>query len=111
MLKFEDPLKAWNSEDFSPSLKSGLEALAPSSLPLHLGVSQAGMVDDAPITVTVLGHEDGGDSIQARIGIFFTEIVINCGCGDDPMPINSYCEFLISIDKATAEATMTVIPD
>lgn len=111
MLKLDAALQAWNTAAFAPTLKAELEGLAPASLPLHLGVSQAGMVDDKPITATVLGSRDVGEAIEVKVGVFFTEIVINCGCGDDPMPINAYCELLICIDKVTAEATITVVTD
>lgn len=111
MLILHKSLPAWDTKAFSPTLKAELEAFEPSSLPLHLGVSQAGMVDDKAITVTVLNSRDAGGIIEAKVGVFFTEIVINCGCGDDPMPINAYCELLISIDKVTAEATITVVPN
>jgi hypothetical protein len=111
MLILDEALRAWNTAAFAPTLKAELEALAPASLPLHLGVSQAGFVDDKAITATVLNSRDGEGAIETKVGVFFTEIVINCGCGDDPMPINAYCELLISIDKVTAEATITVVTD
>lgn len=111
MLKLNAALQAWNSPAFGPTLKALLEALAPSSLPLHLGVTQGGMVDDKPITATYLNCRDAGDTIEARLGVFFTEIVINCGCGDEPMPINAYCELLIRIDKRNAGATLSVAND
>jgi hypothetical protein len=111
MLTLHEALQAWNTTAFAQTLKAELEALEPASLPLHLGVSQAGMVDDKAITATVLSSRDGDGAVEARAGVFFTEIVINCGCGDDPMPINAYCELLISIDKVTAEATITVVTD
>jgi hypothetical protein len=111
MLKLNAALQAWNTTAFAPTLKAGLEVLAPASLPLHEGVSQAGMVDDKPITATVLSSREREGAVETKVGVFFTEIVINCGCGDDPMPINAYCELLISIDKVTAEATITVVTD
>lgn len=111
MLILTAALQAWNTTSFAATLKAELEALAASDLPLHQGVSQAGMVDAAPITVTVFSSEETEQSLATRVGVFFTEIVINCGCGDDPMPINAYCELLIGIDKLTAEATVTVVTD
>ena len=111
MLKLNAALQAWNTTAFEPTLKACLEALAPTSLPLHLGVSQAGFVDDKALTATILNSRDRDGAIETKVGVFFTEIVINCGCGDDPMPINAYCELLISIDKLSAEATITVVTD
>lgn len=111
MLILPGAVKAWHTDDFPAVLKAELEALAPASLPLHKGVSQAGMVGEAPMTVIVLNYVDEEKIITGKLGVFFTEVVINCGCGDDPMQINAYCELLIGIDKATAAATINVVTD
>jgi hypothetical protein len=103
-------LRAWPSDAFSRTLKAEIEQLPPGSLPLEAGVCQGGFVDDSRITVTVLGAADDDVAIQVRVGIFFTEIVVNCGCGDDPMEQNAYCALRVAIDKATARAEFTVLP-
>lgn len=102
-------MRDWKSDAFSRTLKQELENLHPGVLPLDQVTSQGGYVDDNDIVVTVLGVAEEDAAIVARVGIFFTEIVINCGCGDDPMPINAYCEMRIAIDKADATATASVI--
>ena len=104
-----DSLQAWGSDAFFSTLKNELERLVPGTLPLEKGVAQGGYVDDGQITATVLHADDNAQAIQARAGIFFTEIVINCGCGDDPMETNAYCELHIRIDKTTARADFEVI--
>ncbi|WP_126452501.1 glucosamine--fructose-6-phosphate aminotransferase [Sulfuriflexus mobilis] len=112
MLTFTDPPQDWDTAALAPTLKRWLEALAPGSLPLHKGVSQAGLVDDQAITAMVLNcRDDSEGAVEAKVGVFFTEVVINCGCGDEPMPVNAYCELLISIDKVSAEATIVVVTD
>jgi hypothetical protein len=110
MPKLINSLNNWNSDSFSLTLKSEIENLKTGTLPLDKGVSQGGFVDDDNIAVTVLNASDDEHFIQARVGIFFTEIVICCGCGDEPMAQNAYCEMRIGIDKATAEAVFTVMP-
>lgn len=79
-------------------------------LPLNSCVSKGGLVDDSNLGIMVLGAGEGKQVLKISVGIFFTEIVINCGCGDDPMEEHAYCEMEIEIDKATAEARFSVRP-
>ena len=109
MPKLANSLHDWNTDVFSRTLKHELEHLPSGSLPLERGVSQGGMIDDSNIAATVLSFNENETIIQAKAGIFFTEIMINCGCGDDPMPTNAYCEIQISIDKATAETQFDIL--
>lgn len=111
MPKLTNSLQDWNSGSFSTTLKNEVENLEVGTLPLEKGTSQGGFVDDSNIAVTVLRTIDDEKNILANVGIFFTEIVINCGCGDDPMPINAYCEMQIRINKNTAEADINVMKD
>ena len=111
MSKFLSSLNAWSSASFFETLKKELEQLPPGSMPLEKEVTQGGYVDDNHITATVLHADADEQSIHARAGIFFTEIVINCGCGDDPMETNAYCEMRIHIDKTTGQAEFEVMQD
>ena len=109
MIKLLSSLRAWQSTAFPQALKTELEQLAPGSLPLDKAVNQGGYVDDSHITATVLSAEENAQAVHARAGIFFTEIVINCGCGDDPMETNAYCEMRIRIDKTTGQADFELV--
>ena len=109
MPELVNSLRDWNTDAFSRTLKHELEHLPSGSLPLERGVSQGGMVDDSNLAATVLSFNENAAVIQAKAGIFFTEIMINCGCGDDPMPTNAYCEIQISIDKATAGTRFDIL--
>jgi hypothetical protein len=111
MPKFVNSLRDWNTDVFPRTLKHELEHLPAGMLPLDKGVAQGGMVDDNKITATVLSFNENTAAIQAKVGIFFTEIIINCGCGDDPMPTNAYCEIQILIDKQTAETDFSLLQD
>lgn len=111
MPKLLNSLRDWKSDSFAQTLKIEIENLRAGALPLEKGVSQGGLVDDSNIAVTVLGVTDDGDKIQANVGIFFVEVVGCCGCGDEPMANNAYCEMQIKIDKETAEAEMLVLPN
>ena len=109
MPAFTQSLRSWQSGGFSRSLKLEIECLPPGILPLDRGTSQGGRVDDSELSATILGCSDQEDFIQARVGIFFNEVVGGCSCGDDPFVANAYCELWVAIDKYSAEATFTVI--
>ena len=104
MPELYNSLQAWRSNNFVQALKEELEHLPPGTLPLDKGVTQGGLVDDSNITATILNYTDNETSIEANVGIFFTEIVINCGCGDDPFETNAYCEIHIVINKTTRQS-------
>ena len=106
-----DSLRNWPSTDFKQILKDEIERLPAGTLPLNKGTTLGGYVDDDHITASVLNTSEDDLIIHARVSIFFTEIMICCGCGDDPMPQNAYCEMQVTIDKSTAEATFNVDSD
>jgi len=111
MTTLANSLHDWNTDVFSRTLKNELEHLPAGTLPLDKGVAQGGMVDDNNLTASVLSFNENETAIQAKAGIFFTEIIINCGCGDDPMPTNAYCELQITINKTTAETEFRLFQD
>lgn len=111
MPKFTAPLNNWNTDLFNQSLKNELQNLKPGALPLHLGTTQGGMVDDSNISASIINSSDDDNFIQAKVGVFFNEIIGGCNCDDDPASENTYCEIRVSIEKQTAETTFTVITD
>ena len=111
MPKFTGALRDWTSERFAATLKRELLALDPADLPLHGVTTQGGIVDDTGIDATILGATDDDLAIRVTVGVLFTEIVGGCSCADEPAPTNTYCEMRITIDKATAEAQLSVIGD
>ncbi len=101
----------WRKTSFTHTLKRELERLGPGGLPLQQGSSRGGPVDDRDIEVSVIRVADNADAIHARVGIFFSEIIAGCSCGDEPMAQNAYCELRVAIDKATAEVAFEVVPE
>lgn len=91
------------------TLKHELENLPAGTLPLDQGTSHGGYVDDSDISVNVINAQQLENSIQAKVGVFFTEIIAGCSCGDDPVAENAYCELLVSIDKTTSSAEFVLI--
>lgn len=101
-------LAATGGRELKPALLAELAALPAGQLPLVQALRSGGYVDTSAMDLTVLGVDESSAVRAIRTGIFFTEIVINCGCGDDPMPIPGYCELLIEIDRRSAAARFTV---
>jgi len=106
-----ESMRAWGGAGFDGMLKQEIAALPAGTLPLNQGTSQGGYVEDTNIEITVLNTTADARSVQARVGVFFTEVVPSCSCGDEPLEANAYCEVQIRIDKATAEATFAVVPE
>ncbi len=95
-------LAAWGDEAFPTVLKRELASLPSGTLPLDRGAVHGGMVDDSAIAVTLLQATADADGIRLRIGVFFTELVGGCSCGDDPVAENAYCELELQIDPRSA---------
>ena len=102
-------LQKWPHESWKFALKREIESLPSDSLPLEAAVTRCGIVDDDNISVTVINTSQNSTSITATVGVFFTEIVAGCVCGEDPTAENAYCELLVRIDKITAAADITLI--
>ncbi len=86
-------------------------ALGPGALPLQKGAAYGGVVDDSNLAVSILRSSDAGSAIVVRVGVFFTEVIAGCNCDEEPQSIPAYCELRVDIDKLSAEAEMTLVPD
>jgi len=104
MVVLSNSLHAWRSEAFAKTLKAELEGLGRDKLPLDKAVSQGGLVDDSDVSVVVLKSREECRRICTHVGVFFSEIVGGCSCGDDLLVQNAYCELNIYIDTVTANA-------
>lgn len=96
--------------DFAAALRTELAEQA-QELPLQQGASEGGYCDATELQVTLLHNEQDEHYLYTRIGVFFTEIVANCSCGDEPMHKPAYCEMLLHIDRTTGETTARVMAD
>jgi len=111
MPKLPETVQPCNSSCFEKVLKRELENLPSGILPLEKGTNRGGFVDDSDISASVISVKQDENEVRALVGIFFTEIIVGCSCGDDPMAENAYCEILISIDKTTSEAEFEVLQE
>lgn len=109
MPRFPESRDAWGTEAFAQTLCREIARLGPAGLPLAELSPRGGYADFSAVTATVLGAMEAGDSIGVRLGLFYTETVGNCGCGDEPMVENGYRELRLTIRRATAEADFEAI--
>jgi hypothetical protein len=103
-------LAAWGTAGFQAALKHELESHA-TALPLQQGVAMGGVANASNLAVSVFSAHEDDAAIRAEVGVFFTEVVAGCNCGDDPMDLHGYCVMRISIDKGSAHATVFVMSD
>lgn len=112
MIKLVESLNAWATPHFNETLKRELEALSVESLPLQQSLRVGSYALDDTFSVMVISTRDGGDVINAKVGIFFNSIIAGCSCADDPTPVeavNEFCELSLRLDKRSGEAEVTTV--
>lgn len=108
MLYLPQSLHAWGLPDFTATLTNELTALA-GQLPVDRCATPGSHVESGSLSLTVLAHaEEQPATIRVSVGVFFTEIVASCGCGDEPFAHPGYGELNLHIDRATGAATASV---
>lgn len=107
-------LKAWNTENFIAHFKQEVSLLDPHLLPLQQGLSLSSYVSNDKVTAVINRTKENSSHINIYTSIFYTGIIAGCSCSDDPTPQdtqNEYCELCFSINKLTAETTVTLLAD
>jgi hypothetical protein len=103
-------LRTWNQAEFADVLKADLLGLGAGVLPLQEAAA-GGCIDESDVEITVLGSRDSATEIHVNVGVFFTEIIAGCSCGDEPSTSTAYCELRIRIDKENGQARFEVMHD
>ena len=107
-------LQAWDTPAFADILAREVAQLGVDALPLQQGLSQGSVALDDDLTAIVTNVSDGPGYITATISICYSGMIAGCNCADDPTPDNrtsEYCVIRLAIDKATAETTITLLPE
>jgi len=111
MTRLVKSLQAWNTRAFAGALKAEILDQGAGTLPLQECTSLGGRIDGDALDITVLGMSENAAEIAVRLGVFLTEIMGGCSCGDDPVESNTWCVLRVRIDKATAAACFQVISE
>ena len=110
MLRLPASLQAWGSPDFKDVLKREIEQLDAGELPLQQALSFSSHALGEGFSVMILGVGDTPTHIHATAGVFFSGVIAGCNCADDPTPVepqHEYCELRLTIDRGTADTTVT----
>lgn len=114
MLQLSRALAVWGTPAFRDVLKAEVEQLDAKQLPLQQGLSQSSYASDDNIKVVVISVSEEPAVIRTKIGIFYTGIISGCSCADDPTPVDAcpeYCEVQIEINRQSAEAVISLLPE
>lgn len=114
MIRLGRACDAWGTAAFAQVLKEEIERLGPACLPLQQGLRTGSQALDRDIRAMILSVAETDACIRVRAGLFYLSVIAGCSCADDPTPIdecNEYCEVQLEIDKATAETTITLLPE
>jgi hypothetical protein len=112
MIKLEKALKAWGTPAFEDTVKEEIAKTDTAQLPLQKGLAHSSYVSDGDISVVVLDVRDTGEVVRLKTGIMYAGIDAGSCCADDPTPVSEqteYCEVQFDIDKATGDATATLL--
>ena len=114
MIRMTKALSAWGSPAFSEQLSGELERLPHAALPLQQGLAHSSQVSSEPFKVMLIDAQDETEAIVVKLGVFYSGITAGCSCADDPTavePQTEFCHLLLRIDKATGEASVSLLPD
>lgn len=112
MIQLSSALKAWGTPAFSEELKRSIEQLDVDSLPLQQCLTRSDFTTGANRRVEVLNVSDDAGVIRAKTGIFYSGVIANTHCEDDPArneEVGEYCEMEFDIDKRTADTRVKIL--
>ena len=112
MFRLALSLLAWDTETFNVVFIKEVSALGLNDLPLQEGLSHSSYAICDSLAATVLNKKCDDNKLFIKAGLFYTGVIAGCNCADDPTPVdenNEYCEVLFSIDRQTAETTVSLL--
>jgi hypothetical protein len=105
---------AWRTPAFGSVLEREIEALGGARLPLQQGLVSTSYALDGEVEVMLITAAEAAEAIHARVGVFFSGITAGCNCAGDPTPVEpqpEYGELNVTIDKASARATLAPVAE
>ncbi len=114
IINLRNAVNAWGTPAFNGILKAELEKMGVKQLPLQQGLSFSHVALDTHVKVILLSSTEIGNSIIAKVSVFYTGIISGCHCADDPHPVdeqNEYCEIQLDIQKTSADTIISLLVD
>jgi hypothetical protein len=107
--KLVESVGAFETSAFVEVLRRELLALPYGVLPV--AGEQGGLIDPASLGLTLLSSRADAERIEVAVGMFFTEIVGGCSCGDEPFSVNRYMELMLRIERTDGGAVVLLRGD
>jgi hypothetical protein len=97
-----DLVRAHGGDGLAAALQSVLRGLPEGRSPVR--GEHGGRIDPCALTLTLLTERrvcpDDRALTEFRVGVFFTETVGGCSCGDEPFAVSGYQELTLLLDAA-----------
>jgi len=101
-------LNSWGESSFNTKLIGEIMALPENTLPLQQALSQGDIASERPDKISVMSSKATTTEIIIKLGVFFTEIISGCSCGDDPGSLSGYCEMQLTIERQNGNADFQI---
>ncbi|TQV61715.1 MAG: hypothetical protein FNT29_10835 [Halothiobacillaceae bacterium] len=114
MLRLEATLKAWDMPDFKTVLRDELVETRALERPMQLGLTYGTVALPEGLKFVVLEAHDDDTRIRIHGGVHYSSVTTGSNCIDAPSPLSEmpeYVEVDIVIDRATADATVSLAAD
>ncbi len=114
MINLRNAVNAWGLPAFNDILKTELEQLGVTQLPLQQGLAFSHVALDTHLKVIILASSETNNNIIVKAGIFYTGIISGCNCADDPGSVdeqNEYCEVQLDIKKISGDTVVSFLAD
>ena len=108
-----ESVQALGTAEFPAVFKKEFQSLKAHQLPLQQALRQSSSVSGSPFSILILHHNSDATTLQVKVAVMFKGLISGCHCVDDPTPMeeeNEYCELQVNIDKATAIASIELLP-
>ncbi|RKT43998.1 glucosamine--fructose-6-phosphate aminotransferase [Thiocapsa rosea] len=104
-----ESVAAFGTPAFPEVLRRELLALQDGVLPI--AGEHGGLIDPETLGLTLLSSCADAERIEVVVGVFFTEIVGGCSCGDEPFEVNGYTELRLRIERTHGAAVILLQGD
>jgi hypothetical protein len=114
MIRLANSLTAWGRDDFFQVLRAEIEALPHEALPLQEGLHHSSRVSEEPFQAITIRADETADQIVAVASLFYSGVVADCSCADDPSPVDTLtenCMLEIRLNKLDATASFSLVED
>lgn len=113
MLVFPNSLAAYGQDHFNAVMKAEIEALDGRELPLQQALQRSNHAVSSGFVASIFRVEDTVQAILVKVGISFIGRIMGCACTDET-PVSDLYEYAmlrLTIDKQTAQASVTLLDD